>query len=87
MTQLPWLVRLRHRLILSRWQRWWFPSLCLLPYLLCLVWMLSKGLVWVAQVLLAPLLMGAAMAGLTIWLAQQEFRTTRHRKLKDEAPP
>ncbi|MCP9775641.1 hypothetical protein [Cyanobium sp. WAJ14-Wanaka] len=79
MNHLPLPVRLRHRLILSRWQRWWFPSLCLLPYLLCLAWMLSKGLYWVAQVLLAPLLMGALMALLTFWLAEQEFRTSRRR--------
>ena len=34
-----------------------------------------RGLYWVAQVLLAPLVMGAILAGLTVWLARQEFRT------------
>jgi hypothetical protein len=74
MTQLPLAVRLRHGLIVSRWRRWWFPVLCALPYLACLIWLLAKGLYWVAQVLLSPLLMGAVVAVLTIWLARQEFR-------------
>ena len=30
-----------------------------------------RGLFWVAQVLLAPLVMGTVLAGLTLWLAQQ----------------
>ena len=42
---------------------------------LILGWLLMRGLFWVAQVLLAPLLMGAVLAGLTLWLAPQEFRT------------
>ena len=76
---LPWAVRARHRLITSRWQRWLFPALCCLPYLACLIWLLSKGLVWIAQVMLAPLLMAAILAGVTLWLAQQEFRMSRKR--------
>jgi len=72
----PW-IRLRHGLILSRWQQWLFPTLCALPYLGCLVWLLSKGLIWIAQVLLAPLVMAAALALLTLWLAQQEFKGRR----------
>ena len=39
-----------------------------------------RGLIWVAQVLLAPLLMGAVLAGLTLWLARQEFRTQLPRR-------
>jgi len=74
---LPVPTQWRHVLITSRWQQWLFPSLCCLPYLLCLVWLLSKGLIWVAQVMLAPLLMGGALALLTLWLAQQEFRGPR----------
>ena len=72
----PW-IRLRHRLILSRWQHWLVPALCALPYLACLVWLLSKGLFWIAQVLLAPLVMAAVLALLTLWLAQQEFKGRR----------
>ena len=75
MTQLSFWTRLRHLLITSRWQRWLFPALCIIPYLTILIWLLSRGLMWVAQVLLAPLLMGAVLALLTIWLAKAEFRT------------
>jgi len=70
----PLAVRVRHLVITSRWQRWLFPALCCLPYVACLVWLLAKGLVWIAQVMLAPLLMAAILAGLTFWLAQLEFR-------------
>ena len=71
----PFTVRLRHWLIISRWQKWLFPVVCCIPYLAILGWLLMRGLFWVAQVLLAPLLMGAVLAALTLWLAQQEFRT------------
>ena len=74
---LPVSARLRHALITSRWQQWLFPGLCCVPYLACLVWLLSKGLVWVAQVMLAPLVMGGVLALLTLWLAQQEFRASK----------
>ena len=47
----------------------------LYPHLAILIWLLMRGLFWVAQVLLAPLLMGAVLAALTLWLARQEFRT------------
>ena len=33
------------------------------------------GLIWVAQVLLAPLVMGAVLALLTVGLARAEFKT------------
>ena len=75
MTQLSLWIRLRHLLITSRWQRWLFPALCIVPYLAILIWLLSLGLIWVSQVLLAPLLMGAVLALLTLWLARAEFRT------------
>jgi len=71
---LSWLVRLRHRLIMSRWQRWWFPLLCSLPYILALFWLLLLGLHWIVGVLIAPLFM-ASVIGLFTWLlARQEFR-------------
>ena len=72
--QRPFRKRLRHLLIMSRWQRWLFPALCILPYLTILSWLLSRGLVWVSQVLLAPLLMGAILAILTLGLAKAEFK-------------
>ena len=75
MTQLSRWIRLRHLLIVSRWQRWLFPVLCIAPYLAILIWLLSRGLFWVSQVLLAPLLMGGVLAALTLWLARAEFRT------------
>ena len=75
MTHLSPLIRLRHLFITSRWQRWLFPALCIVPYLVILIWLLSRGLIWVSQVLLAPLLMGTVLALLTLWLARAEFRT------------
>ena len=48
MIQLPFWTRLRHLLITSRWQRWLFPTLCIIPYLTILIWLLSRGLIWVA---------------------------------------
>ena len=75
MIQLSFWTRLRHLLITSRWERWLFPTLCIVPYVAILIWLLSRGLIWVSQVLLAPLLMGAVLALLTLWLAKAEFRT------------
>ena len=75
MIQLTFWTRFRHVLITSRWQRWLFPTLCVIPYLSILIWLLSRGLIWVSQVLLAPLLMGAVLAVLTLGLAKAEFRT------------
>ena len=75
MKQLSISVRFRHLLIISRWQRWLFPTICILPYLIILFWLLANGLTWVSQVLLAPLLMGAVLALVTIWLARAEYGT------------
>ena len=73
-SQLPLLVRWRHRLIRSRWQRWWFPALCALPYLLSIAWFLQLNQQWIVGVLLAPLAMSAVIAAITWVLARQEFR-------------
>ena len=75
MIKLSFWTRLRHLLIISRWQRWLFPTLCIIPYFAILIWLLCRGLIWVSQVLLAPLLMGAVLALVTLWLAKAEFRT------------
>lgn len=80
MTRLSLSTRLRHLVITSRWQRWLFPALCIIPYLSILFWLLSRGLIWVSQVLLAPLIMGAVLALLTLWLAKAEFRTDLRRR-------
>ena len=76
----PLFVRLRHLFIMSRWQRWLFPVACCVPYLLIVSWLLMRGLVWVAQVLWAPMVMCAVLAGLTLWLARQEFKTSLSRR-------
>ena len=72
--------RLRHLLITSRWQRWLFPAVCIFPYICILVWLLARGLFWVAQVLLAPLLMGAVLAFVTLTLAKAEFKTSLRKR-------
>ena len=69
----PWR-RFRHALIRSRWRRWLLPLLCSLPYLGSLVWLLLIGEAWIAQVLLAPIVMAGVLAVLSLWLARQEFR-------------
>lgn len=71
---LSWTQRLRHALIRSHWRRRLVPALCVLPYLASLLWLLGRGQLWIAQVMLAPLFMGAALAGLTAWLARLEYR-------------
>ena len=67
-------VRLRHRLILCQWRRWAVPVLCFIPYAGSILWLIHRELLWVAGVLLAPLLMGLVVVGLTWWLERQEFR-------------
>ncbi len=66
--------QLRHVLIRSRWRRWLLPLLCSLPYLASLLWLLLIGEAWIAQVLLAPLVMAAVLGLLSLWLAREEFR-------------
>jgi hypothetical protein len=73
------LIRLRHRWILLRWRRWAVPALCCLPYLGSILWLMGRGLYWVAAVLLAPLLMGLAVMVLTWWLERLEFRRSSSR--------
>ena len=69
--------RWRHLWIRSGWQRWLFPVICSLPYLLSLLWLLQRGQVWVVQIMLTPLLMVAALALVTWILARFEFRLSR----------
>jgi predicted PurR-regulated permease PerM len=44
------------------------------PYGASILWLLLLGQAWIAQVLLAPLLMAVLLGALTWWLAQREFR-------------
>lgn len=55
-----------------RFNRWWFPLLCAIPYIFSLAWLLIRGQLWITQILLAPLLMGASIALLTWLLAYLE---------------
>ena len=66
--------QLRHALIRSRWRRWVLPLVCSIPYLASLFWLLLIGEAWIAQVLLAPLVMAGLLGVLSLWLARQEFR-------------
>ena len=74
MLQLTPAQRLRHLWIRSRWRRWLVPVLCALPYLASLGWLLLRQQGWIAQVMLAPVLMTGLLALLTWWLARLEFR-------------
>ena len=66
--------QLRHALIRSRWRRWLLPLICCIPYLASIFWLLLIGEAWIAQVLLAPLVMAGVLAGVSFWLARQEFK-------------
>jgi hypothetical protein len=66
--------RLRHLWIRSRWRRWLVPLLCALPYLGALLWLLLRQQAWIAQIMLAPLLMTGLLALLSLVLARLEFR-------------
>lgn len=66
--------RLRHLLIRSRWRRWSVPVVCAVPYLGSLLWLLLRRQVWIAQIMLAPLLMAGLLAALTMLLSHLEFR-------------
>ncbi|WP_186571090.1 hypothetical protein [Synechococcus sp. PROS-U-1] len=64
-------------MIRSRWQRWLLPVLCTVPYLISLLWLLTRGQVWIVQIMLSPLVMLLMIAALTWWLAVLEFRLVR----------
>jgi hypothetical protein len=66
--------RLRHFWIRSRWRRWLVPVLCALPYLGALIWLLLRQQAWIAQIMLAPVLMTGLLAALSLVLARMEFR-------------
>ena len=74
MIKFPLLNRLQYLLIRSRWKKWIFPAICALPYLGSIFWLLSIGQVWIAQILVAPLVMTLLIAFLTFILARLEFR-------------
>ena len=68
-----WQEQLNHFLIRIRQGRWLAPSLCTIPYLGSIIWLLAKGQVWIAVVMLSPALMLALLISLTWLLARLEF--------------
>lgn len=64
----------KHFLIRLRVSRWLAPSICAIPYVGSLIWLLIKGQTWIAGVMLSPLLVMALLIGLTWFLAKLEFR-------------
>ena len=66
--------QLRHLCIRSRWRRWIVPVACSVPYIGSLLWLLQRGQLWIVQIMLAPLVMAAVLAVLTLFLSYLEFR-------------
>lgn len=65
--------QLRHLWIRLRLNRWLAPSLCALPYLASIGWLLGKGQLWMAMVMLSPAVVLALLVGLTLLMARLEF--------------
>ena len=74
MLRLTPVLKIRSYVIRSRWKKWVVPIICTLPYLFSLVWLFSKGQVWIVQIMLAPLVMTLLIALLSFALAKLEFR-------------
>ena len=68
------IMKIRGVVIRMRVKRWILPVVCFLPYVVSLVWMLTQGLVWIFQIMLAPLIMGTVLGIMTFILAEVEFR-------------
>ena len=66
--------QLRRLFIRLRLSRWLAPALCALPYLGSIIWLLGRGQVWIAGVMLSPALVLGLLIGLTWTLARIEFR-------------
>ena len=74
MTRLPLSTRFRHLLISSRWQRWLFPVICICPYVAILIWLLTKGLIWIARVLLGSSAHGCCACFDDSWLGESRIQ-------------
>lgn len=74
MLQLNKRQQLRHFLIRSRWRGWLVPVICAVPYLASLAWLVSRHQSWIAQIMLAPIVMTGLLAVLSFTLARFEFR-------------
>lgn len=66
--------QLRHRWIRLQVRRWIGPALCAIPYVGSILWLLGRDQLWIAGVMLSPLLVMALLISLTWLLAQLEFR-------------
>ncbi len=66
--------KLRHLIIKSGWRKWIPLALSGIPYILSIFWLLGKGQAWIANVMLAPILMTGLLVLLTVILARLEFR-------------
>ena len=74
MINFPAANKLLNLIIRTRWKRWIFPFLCSIPYFASIIWLISKQQLWIAQILLAPILMTLMLVGITFLLAKLEFR-------------
>ena len=63
----------RRIFIRLRFSRWLLPTLCSIPYLGSIVWLLVKGQQWIAVVMVSPALMLAMLVALTWLLGRLEF--------------
>ena len=69
-----------HQLIRLQWRRWLVPTLLMLPYGASLIWLQSQGLIWLVQIMLAPLVMGLIIGVITWILAWLEYRSSMWRR-------
>lgn len=65
--------RWRHLWIHLRVRHWLAPALCAFPYLLAMAWVVSKGQLWMAGLMLSPVLLMGGLGLLTWLLARAEF--------------
>ena len=65
-----------HQLIRLQLRRWLVPVLLMLPYAASLIWLQHQGLVWLVQIMLAPLVMGLVIGLITWLLARLEYRAS-----------
>ena len=69
-----------HQLIRLQWRRWLVPTLLMLPYGASLIWLQHQGLIWLVQIMLAPLVMGLVVGLITWMLARLEYRASLWRR-------
>ena len=69
-----------HQIIRSQWRRWLIPTLLMLPYVASLIWLHQQGLIWLVQIMLAPLVMGLVIGLITLLLARLEYRASLWRR-------